>query len=90
MTGQRMAVTVPTELLGDLDKLVESLGETRENLVLAALYRFVSDEDEEGRLEINEGLDALLKPALDELDNGKFVAHEDIVRRYAERMPRAA
>ncbi|MEP6784743.1 MAG: hypothetical protein ABI898_03270 [Sphingomonadales bacterium] len=91
MTGSTtIQLTIPAELLGELDKLAASFGADRNHVILTALHRFVADEDEGGRLELNDGLDALLKEAIDDLDNGRWVSHEEVVRQFNERVRRAA
>ncbi len=89
-SDSRIEITIPAELLAELEKLAVSFGEQREHVILTAIHRFVADEVEAGSLTSDDELDALLKLGLDELDSGEFVSHEEVVRQTTERMRRAA
>ena len=81
---------VPLALLGNFDRLAAMFGAERDHLILTALHRFIADEDEGGGLEADDRLDTLLKEGLDDLDSGRSVSHEEVVRRVSERLRRAA
>ncbi len=89
-TLPNLELAVPADLLAEIDKLAASFGSSREHVILTALHRFVADEDEYGQLQLNEGLDELLKDSIDDLENGRWVSHEEVVRQFNERTRRAA
>ncbi len=86
----KVQLAVPGDLLTDIDKLATTFGASREHVMLTALHRFVADEDEYGQLQLNDGLDELLREAIDDLENGRWVSHEEVVRQFNERTRRAA
>ncbi len=87
---EKIELALPAELLADLDRLAQSWGASRDHVIVTALYRFMADEDDGGALLADSELDALLKEGLDDLDAGRTIPHEEVVRRMNERLRRAA
>ena len=88
----RIQLEIPDGLMRDLNRLAGNLGADCDHVILTALHRFVDDEDERGELELDPDgrLAALLQAGLDDLDNGRWVTHDEVVAHVNERARRAA